>query len=219
MRGHRGFTLIELLIVIAIIAILALIAIPNFLEAQTRSKVARAQADMRSIATALEAYYVDMNSYPLTDPIFAAIPNSLSTPVSYITSGKLIDPFAVGIQEQKPKLGSPAISLYYTYNQIIDYNTYDALNKMYPAIYGNDFVIPEESVDDSFFNKGAFQKYGGWRMVSKGPDRVYSQPGSGPEFMTPLRGSDVIYDPSNGTISYGNIIRTQISPTGPKAIK
>ena len=42
MRANlRGFTLIELLIVIAIIAILALIAIPNFLEAQTRSKVSR----------------------------------------------------------------------------------------------------------------------------------------------------------------------------------
>jgi len=61
---NRGFTLIELLIVIAIIAILALIAIPNFLEAQTRSKVARAQSDMRSIATAIEAYVTDYQAPP-----------------------------------------------------------------------------------------------------------------------------------------------------------
>ncbi len=54
----RGFTLIELLIVVLIIAILAAIAVPNFLEFQTRSKVSRAVSDMRSIATAVEAYMV-----------------------------------------------------------------------------------------------------------------------------------------------------------------
>jgi type II secretion system protein G len=60
----RGFTLIELLIVVAIIAILAAIAVPNFLEAQVRSKVSRVKSDMRSIDTALQAYYVDNNRYP-----------------------------------------------------------------------------------------------------------------------------------------------------------
>ncbi len=63
-RNSRAFTLIELLIVVAIIAILAAIAVPNFLEAQTRSKVARAKADMRTIATAAESYRVDNNRYP-----------------------------------------------------------------------------------------------------------------------------------------------------------
>ena len=61
---RKGFTLIELLIVIAIIAILAAIAVPNFLEAQTRAKVSRVKADQRSLATGLEAYYVDNNNYP-----------------------------------------------------------------------------------------------------------------------------------------------------------
>jgi prepilin-type N-terminal cleavage/methylation domain-containing protein len=64
MKKYSAFTLIELLIVVAIIAILAAIAVPNFLEAQTRSKVSRAQADMRSLATAIESYRVDNNSYP-----------------------------------------------------------------------------------------------------------------------------------------------------------
>lgn len=64
MKNLRGFTLIELLIVVAIIAILAAIAVPNFLEAQTRAKVSRAENDMRTIATALESYFVDFNLYP-----------------------------------------------------------------------------------------------------------------------------------------------------------
>ena len=59
----KGFTLIELLIVVAIIAILAAIAVPNFLEAQTRSKVSRVMSDMRSLATAIEAYRTDYNAY------------------------------------------------------------------------------------------------------------------------------------------------------------
>ena len=63
MRNVKAFTLIELLIVVAIIAILAAIAVPNFLEAQARAKVTRVMADMRSIGIALESYYVDNNKY------------------------------------------------------------------------------------------------------------------------------------------------------------
>ena len=60
----KGFTLIELLIVVAIIAILAAIAVPNFLEAQVRSKVSRVKSDQRSLATGIEAYFIDNNAYP-----------------------------------------------------------------------------------------------------------------------------------------------------------
>src|SRR5512134_435367 len=62
-RKQKGFTLIELLIVVAIIGILAAIAIPNLLTAMQRSKQKRTMADMRSIATAWEAYATDNNSY------------------------------------------------------------------------------------------------------------------------------------------------------------
>ena len=60
-----AFTLIELLIVVAIIGILAAIAVPNFMNAQVRSKVSRVQADMRTIATALESYHISFGNYPV----------------------------------------------------------------------------------------------------------------------------------------------------------
>ena len=70
----KGFTLIELLIVVAIIGILAAIAIPNFLNAQVRAKVSRAESEMRNIATALETYYIDNNAYPPSSDWFGAFP-------------------------------------------------------------------------------------------------------------------------------------------------
>jgi prepilin-type N-terminal cleavage/methylation domain-containing protein len=63
-RYSQAFTLIELLIVVAIIAVLASIAVPNFLEAQVRAKVARARSDMRTMAVGIEAFRVDLNNYP-----------------------------------------------------------------------------------------------------------------------------------------------------------
>jgi prepilin-type N-terminal cleavage/methylation domain-containing protein len=60
---EKGFTLIELLVVIAIIGILAAIAIPQFAEYRKRGFDARAKSDLRNVATAEEAYFVDYEVY------------------------------------------------------------------------------------------------------------------------------------------------------------
>lgn len=199
---ERGFTLIELLIVVAIIAILAAIAVPNFLEAQVRAKVARAKADMRSIATALETYRIDGNQYPPNDGLYNVVPRELSTPVAYLSSVTLIDPFS-------DKLNHPIhgqLARYYTYHLIVPGNEVAR-----HALAGR--TPPGEAVDSILFNRGALAHYGRWKLLSNGPDRVYSAPGIPIDAFNRqgnvLLGSDIPYDPTNGTVSFGNIIRTQ----------
>ncbi len=60
---QSGFTLIELLVVIAIIGILAAIAIPQFAAYRAKGFDGRAASDCRNAATAMEAFFVDNNTY------------------------------------------------------------------------------------------------------------------------------------------------------------
>ena len=196
--GTRGFTLIELLIVVAIIAVLAAIAVPNLLEAQVRAKVARVKSDLRTIAMALEAYRADNNAYPPNDPLryYATIgwhevpPFQITTPVAYLPTSVLIDPFG---QRR----------MFYTYNKIVTFRElFEDSN--------NGFFAPVEAIDMPGFNFGAHEKYGEWRLVSNGPDRSYIVWDLSPVDPV-LQGSDLAYDPTNGTVSWGNILRTQKS--------
>ncbi|MCB2156602.1 type II secretion system protein GspG [bacterium] len=183
-RKHKrgmGFTLIELLIVVAIIAILAAIAVPNFLEAQTRSKISRIKADARTIATAVESYHVDNNHYPLSQELPAQFPGSpfndigggyfaytarLTTPISYLTSC--------------PR---------------------DPYNMRNPLGYGWDYFEfwsePSVGFDlvDVTSGSGAAVQYVIW---SWGPDL------DSDNFFL---GISTIYDATNGTVSDGNIYR------------
>lgn len=201
-RRTGAFTLIELLIVVAIIAILAAIAVPNFLEAQTRAKASRARADLRSVTTGLESYRVDNNNYPPNDGVKNVLPSQLTTPIAYLTSKTFYDPFrAVDID---PVYGE--LLRLYTYAKIVDFPEWQ-------TDFTNGFPAPQEACDFPGRNVGALNKYGKWRMVSVGPDRQYSSSafvGTDPV----VQGSDILYDPTNGTVSWGNILRTQKSPEG-----
>ncbi len=76
-RNQRGFTLVELMIVVAIIGILTAIAFPLYANIQARSRVAKAQADSRTLASAVVVYSAHMGVLPaaLTD-LTASVSNA-----------------------------------------------------------------------------------------------------------------------------------------------
>ena len=63
-RRSPGFTLIEILVVVAILGIIVAIAVVNYLNAIGRARQRRSMSDMRSLATAIEAYAADLDRYP-----------------------------------------------------------------------------------------------------------------------------------------------------------
>jgi prepilin-type N-terminal cleavage/methylation domain-containing protein len=208
----KGFTLIELLIVVAIIAILAAIAVPNFLEAQVRSKVSRTKADMRSIATALESYYIDYNSYPYdgyyvsspaypTSPVNAYnywyLPKTISTPTAYLTTCIFVDPFRQHI--------APTTQAWQL-NNLRYTNIMATWSVKWGALNGR--------TSDSPFLQDVLQEFGGWRLTSAGPDRAYGPSGWKGVSNYPTTALPYPYDPTNGTVSDGDIIRSQVATNG-----
>lgn len=193
----RAFTLIELLIVVAIIAILAAIAVPNFIEAQTRSKVSRVKADQRSLATALEAYRVDNTQY-YPGPSKLAIlglPFSvqydmgvrwrlkgLTTPVAYMSSLPETPFWAKRLRHS-----GGYIDFEFNIGSTYDTNADGWYNNSGPILAGARYGVSQ------------------WHLRDAGPDFTFNNQG-------PLETGDnatnlMPYDATNGTVSVGDIWR------------
>jgi prepilin-type N-terminal cleavage/methylation domain-containing protein len=206
----RAFTLIELLIVVAIIAILAAIAVPNFLEAQTRAKVSRFMADLRSCATALEAYFVDHNAYPAPDSV-PAVGEASGCPSSWFAPP---DGVAEGFMSRR--LTTPVAYITTLPTDIFTHNREPepCHPRLHPPHFVNDrfsqrtFTDPEDQshVARTFASlrlggvarASAWDRSVIWLAHSHGPDLDHDDFESDQGFPTQ-------YDPTNGTISDGDI--------------
>lgn len=173
-----AFTLIELLIVVAIIGILAAIAVPNFLNAQIRAKIAKAESELRTISTALESYRIDNNIYPpwldesgnQKNPVNRRL-IPLTTPISYMP-----------IVPQDPFLyGPPGARL--NEEQDAAYVTYDYTDAWSRIHFGGLTILPQQA-----------------RCVE------YKVTSAGPDF-TNTYGNTYTYMVTNGLSSNGDLIK------------
>ncbi len=199
-----AFTLIELLIVVAIIAILAAIAVPNFLEAQTRAKVSRVAADLRTYDTAMSTYRVDYNKPAPTyrhgrGETRKWIVRYLTTPIAYMTQA-LPDPF----NTNRSHIENTGADGNYNPDQqyliawgpdhmyMPDY-VYNATREL---AYARNFQLFPEYSDGSKLKRKDFVFF-----FSMGPDREFDiLDGKLPRAIH-------TYDSTNGTVSRGEVYR------------
>lgn len=235
-RTGVAFTLIELIVVVSIILILAAIGVVNMGRAQIKAKVSRSSADMRSMAVALESYFVDYQRYTrdsdssfdtidvgeeqaenAVDPynsIYHFLANGalqLTTPIAYISSLPK-DPFAGpilldGKGAETYRIGSGSWS--------------------YPCLPYMPWCTPANLSTDHQWSHGVdlcirpFRSHS-YILIGIGPDRARSRnnyknfPFTGrQESESPSMGlgkfgqplSYVTYDPTNGSLSKGDVHR------------
>lgn len=187
-----AFTITELIIVIVIILILAAIAIPNFLEPHSAGKISKSNSASRSLATAIEAYYIEHECYPAMRPLR-----------SFLTSDRDLKRLekAGGLELMTVEPGRPDIGLHglttptpYLSSHPIDQIAMDYLKIRVPFAYYTD---------------GS-----GWIFVSPGPDGDYDTvPARDYTSAIPQPShhllATVTYDPTNGFKSDGDVWRVK----------
>lgn len=193
--------LVELLVVLAMGGVLAAVGVPKFLQADTASLVAESIQELVRLGYALEAYAVDNGGNYVFDLDSAGWPwyptDCLSTPVAYVSGAtdEFCDPFR---EDLYAIFGYRAVRYRY-----INYEANRAPcwpPSPFPGPFNTNWVgcVPDLTVD------AGEVRYGRWRLSGAGPDAAPSYEGG--DFLVKL----ILYDPTNGTISEGDIIISQL---------
>lgn len=203
---RKGFSLIELFLIVAIIAVLTAIAIPNFVDSQYRAKLSRGRAELRTAAVAVEAYKIDNLQYPYdgyfvsgppTNYNFWYLPYTLSTPVAYLRTSIIQDPYRESVTI--PVGGSQTNNIRYTN---VD------------STWGTAFSDLSGHISPSAFYGEVLKEFGRYKISLSGPDRTYGPYGFEGISTYPSSNLQMPYDPTNGLYSLGDLLRSQNSEVG-----
>ena len=183
-----GIVLGFISLLFAVIPLMMLvIAVPNFLEAQVRSKVYRAKADMRSLATALDSYYIDCSYYPA----WAEYEKSANGSMPSDSDAFLMPSFRVWAEPREVK-------------------TFMMLTT--PVAYITQFP-PDPFADVPGATYCYYSDNSGWILVSPGPDKQFDIDPFEDYVSTVQQPSSLLleklYDPTNGVASRGDIFRVK----------
>ncbi len=204
-RTKSGFTLIELLIVVAIIAILAAIAVPNFLEAQTRSRVSHLMANMKTVGNAIIAYTVD-NNQPIPCAYYTHYFSEFYPDLSYPGSYWYI--WLEPTHDGAGKFLTSPISYLTTIPEDIFHHADIDEGSSFNWLYVGPVPLPGRttsgvSIGEWWGGGRVWRNYPQyafrqtrWAIYSYGPDR---------QNWGLTKSRETIYDPTNGTISEGDI--------------
>jgi len=113
-RQRRALTLIEVLLVLAILVIIASLAVTAYGPMQRKAYIRAAEAQIKAFKTPLQAYYLDLNSYPTTQQGLEALrtpPGDLPNPAKwngpYLDSEVPLDPWGRPYQYECPGRYNP----------------------------------------------------------------------------------------------------------------
>ncbi|MFC1601555.1 type II secretion system protein [Candidatus Sumerlaeota bacterium] len=228
-RPYAGFTKVELALVVGIIIVLTIVSVPVLRQMKIQRNVAQVKQDFKILATALEAYFVDCSEYPAMANgdmgLNGSSPYSgssrvctfrrrtsdslcmLTTPINYILQYPS-DPFA------------DASGVTYGYRQyrywwiLISYGPDRDENEVLPGDHYN--VIPVADVPGLDL---PYKKRPSSPMFDRNFEPVYQPyarlgmpPKASSEYLSAIgvaSGNALIYDPSNGLISEGDIVRVK----------
>jgi hypothetical protein len=190
--GRLGWG-VEGVVVIVALVLLGAAASVRLGQLETASQVALAHSRMAEIGPGLEAYVVDHGALPPYyyqftgfDTYVVTVPAQLTSPIAYVRSAEVLrDPFS---SEPSGTTQLPVDLL----RQFVFFNYESPVWGTGLNLGGIMFSFPVGAED--------------WRIESMGPDMAF-----GP-YMAQRNGAPTIvthYDPTNGTISAGNIVYKQ----------